>query len=165
VTVVQYFTTLRSPVGELIVAGDGEAVTGVGFAARGARRGFVVTDDWVEDAAPLAAVTDQLSAYFAGERRDFDLLLRPSGTAFQRRVWDAVVAVPYGRTTTYGELAAGLGRPRSARAVGAANGANPLAIVIPCHRIVGADRGLAGYGGGLAAKRFLLALECGSNSA
>jgi methylated-DNA-[protein]-cysteine S-methyltransferase len=164
-TGTRYFTTVPSPVGELIVAGDGEAVTGVGFAARGARRGFVVEDGWVEAAAPLADVTGQLAAYFAGGLREFDLDLRPAGTAFQRRVWEAVAAIPYGATTTYGELAALLGRPSAARAVGAANGANPLAIVIPCHRVLGADRSLTGYGGGLDAKRFLLGLEGGAGVA
>lgn len=161
-----YWTVVASPVGDLVVTGDGEALTGVGFLARvgtpgapGPRGDFGWASRWVEAQPPLAPATEQLAAYFAGERRRFDLALRPPGTAFRRRVWAAVAAIPYGATTTYGALAAGLGVAGGARAVGAANGANPLAIVVPCHRVVGADRGLTGYGGGMDAKRFLLALE------
>ena len=161
-----YWTVVASPVGDLVVSGDGEAVTGVGFLARvgtprapGPRAEFGWAPRWVEAQAPLAPAAEQLAAYFAGERRRFDLALRPPGTPFRRRVWAAVAAIPYGSTTTYGALASELGLSRGARAVGAANGANPLAIVVPCHRVVGADRSLIGYGGGLDAKRFLLALE------
>ena len=98
-------------------------------------------------------------AYFAGELERFELPLSPTGTDFQRRVWDAVAAIPYGATTTYSEIATAVGRPSACRAVGAANGRNPLAIVIPCHRVVGAAGALTGYGGGLARKRALLDLE------
>jgi methylated-DNA-[protein]-cysteine S-methyltransferase len=158
-----YWAVVDSPIGGLVVAGDGRAVTGVGFVDRQAGRGVAVEPGWVRDATPLAPAIDQLAAYFAGEQRRFDLVLRPAGTPFQRRVWAAVAAVPYGTTASYSDLAARLGRPGSARAVGAANGSNPLAIVIPCHRIVGSDGGLTGYGGGLDAKRFLLALERGTD--
>jgi O-6-methylguanine DNA methyltransferase len=113
----------------------------------------------VADDAPLRAALAQLAEYFAGARRSFDLRLDPRGTPFQRAVWDAVAAIPYGETRSYGEIARALGRPAAARAVGAANGANPLAPIIPCHRVVGADGGLTGYGGGLAMKRHLLDLE------
>ena len=111
------------------------------------------------DDALLREAEEQLSAYFAGELRRFDLPLSPRGTEFQRRVWDAVAAVPYGTTTTYSRLAAAIGRPRATRAVGAANGRNPLPIVVPCHRVIGASGALTGYGGGLDVKRALLALE------
>ena len=111
------------------------------------------------DATMLASAIEQLSAYFAGTRRSFDLPLDPRGTPFQRLVWDAVLAVPYGETRTYSQIARAIGRPNAVRAVGAANGANPLAPIIPCHRLVGADGGLRGYGGGLAMKRWLLELE------
>ena len=97
--------------------------------------------------------------YFAGDRREFDLPLAPAGTAFQRSVWSALEAVPWGKTISYGELARQVDRPRAARAVGAANGANPISIIIPCHRVIGADKRLTGYGGGLEAKGFLLGLE------
>lgn len=101
----------------------------------------------------------QLDAYFQGERTAFDLPLSPQGTAFQRAVWDGLLAIPYGRTITYGELARQLGRPQSVRAVGAAVGRNPLSILIPCHRVIGADGSLTGYAGGLDRKRALLELE------
>ncbi|HEX5504061.1 MAG TPA: methylated-DNA--[protein]-cysteine S-methyltransferase [Thermomicrobiales bacterium] len=114
---------------------------------------------FVADAAALRPALEQLAAYFAGARRAFDLALDPQGTPFQRAVWAAVAAIPYGETRTYGELARAIGRPAAARAVGAANGANPLPPIVPCHRLVGADGGLTGYGGGLPLKRALLALE------
>lgn len=115
---------------------------------------------WRHDPAVLGDAVLQVEQYLAGERRAFDLPLAPAvGTAFQRRVWAALEAIPYGTTTTYGTLAAALGLPRAVRAVGAANGRNPLSIVRPCHRVLGADGTLTGYGGGLPAKRALLALE------
>lgn len=113
----------------------------------------------VDDEAPNRAALEQLAAYFAGEWRTFELSLDLRGTPFQGRVWQAVAAVPYGATRTYGEIAASIGQPDAVRAVGAANGANPLPIVIPCHRVVGAGGKLTGYGGGLPMKRYLLDLE------
>jgi len=112
-----------------------------------------------EDEIALAPALTQLAAYFAGTLRAFDLPLDPHGTPFQRRVWDAVAAVPYGETRSYGEIARAIGQPLAVRAVGAANGANPLALLIPCHRVIGSDGKLHGYGGGLDTKRQLLALE------
>src|SRR5262245_43736605 len=148
------FTIVPSPVGDLVLAGDGHNLTRIGFATR-----TPIDPGWREDPAPFAAAVRQLSEYFAGERRAFDLPLAPDGTAFQRRVWAALAAIPYGRTTSYAAVAEAIGHPGSARAVGAANGANPLAIVVPCHRVIGADGTLAGYAGGLDAKRTLLTLE------
>ena len=107
----------------------------------------------------LLDAADQLRAYFAGELREFELPLAPRGTAFQRQVWAAVSAVPYGSTATYSEIAAAVGRPDACRAVGAANGRNPLPVIVPCHRIIGAAGALTGYGGGLDRKRSLLDLE------
>jgi methylated-DNA-[protein]-cysteine S-methyltransferase len=107
----------------------------------------------------LVAAADQLRAYFEGELRDFDLPLAPSGTEFQRRVWDAVSTVPFGATASYAEIAAAIGTPSACRAVGAANGRNPLPVIVPCHRVVGSTGALTGYGGGLERKRALLDLE------
>ena len=107
----------------------------------------------------LLEAADQLTAYFDGELREFDLPLAPRGTDFQRRVWDAVSAIPYGATASYSEIAAEVCTPAACRAVGAANGRNPLAIVVPCHRVIGAAGALTGYGGGLDRKRALLDLE------
>jgi methylated-DNA-[protein]-cysteine S-methyltransferase len=110
-------------------------------------------------AFPFPMVIDQLAAYFAGELTTFDVPLAAVGTPFQRSVWAALRRIPYGETRSYGQLAQALGRPEAVRAVGAANGANPLGIIVPCHRVVGADGSLTGYGGGLDRKRFLLELE------
>jgi len=109
--------------------------------------------------ALLRAVEDQLAAYFAGERRAFDVPLDPVGTEFQRAAWSALRRIPYGETRTYAEQAAAIGRPRAVRAIGAANGRNPIPIIVPCHRVIGSDGTLTGFAGGLEAKRFLLALE------
>jgi len=146
-----------------VVVGDGEALTGLWFLAK--HRWFDGIDDrWLHDPVPLAPVSEQLAAYFAGELRRFDLPLALDGTPFQRRVWQALTAIPYGTTTSYSALAEGLGRPAGARAVGAANGRNPISIVVPCHRLVGATGDLVGYGGGLDTKRRLLAHERGQRS-
>lgn len=115
--------------------------------------------DWQRDDAALATARGQLEAYFAGQRRTFDLPLAPEGTAFQLAVLKALAEIPYGQTRSYGEIARRLGRPTASRAVGAANGRNPLAIVLPCHRVIGSDGSLTGYAGGLDAKRWLLRHE------
>lgn len=144
-----------SPLGRLRLVSDGAALLAIEFHARGPAGDA--------GAAPplLRRAARQLGAYFAGRRRAFDLPLAPQGTPFQRAVWAALLEVPYGATASYGEIARRLGRPRAVRAVGAANGANPLPIVVPCHRIVGASGALTGYAGGLALKRRLLELEGG----
>jgi methylated-DNA-[protein]-cysteine S-methyltransferase len=111
------------------------------------------------DAVAIAPAQSQVEAYFAGDRRDFDLRLEPEGTAFQRAVWDGLLTIPFGQTIAYGELAQRVGRPGAFRAVGAANGANPIALIIPCHRVIGQDRSLTGYGGGIPIKAALLAHE------
>jgi methylated-DNA-[protein]-cysteine S-methyltransferase len=117
---------------------------------------------WVRDADAFADVAHQLDAYFAGELRDFDLQLAPAGTPFQQQVWSALRAIPYGETASYGEIASTVGQPGAARAVGGANNRNPIAIIVPCHRVIGAGGSLTGYGGGLERKRKLLALEAGT---
>ena len=111
------------------------------------------------DNAVLRETRTQLDAYFAGKRKDFELPLHPVGTAFQREVWMALREIPYGSTCSYGDIARGIGKPDAVRAVGAANGRNPIPIVVPCHRVIGADGSLTGFGGGLPTKQFLLQLE------
>jgi methylated-DNA-[protein]-cysteine S-methyltransferase len=147
-------TTFESPLGPIRLRARDGALCELSFTA-GARGG--------EPSDPvLAEARAQLEAYFAGERTAFDLPLAPAGTPFDRRVWELVSAIPHGRTATYGELAARLGAPGSARAVGAANGRNPIAIVIPCHRVIGARGALTGYAYGVDRKAALLALEGGA---
>ncbi len=148
------FTTYDSPVGPLLLSGDDDALDGLRFGpVTGARPG------WRREDSRFAGERDQLDEYFAGERTRFDFPLRLSGGPFELRVWELLRAIPYGTTATYGELAARLGSPERARAVGAANGRNPVAIVVPCHRVIGAGGRLVGYGGGLDNKRALLELE------
>lgn len=154
-----YFTRLVSPIGEILLTSNGQALTGLYLEEFSGGPAPVPSAGWVADAGPFAEARAQLRAYFAGERPSFSLALAPSGTAFQRAVWDALTAIPFGATCSYGELAARLGRPGAARAVGSANGCNPIAIVIPCHRVIGADGSLTGYGGGLPRKRWLLEHE------
>jgi methylated-DNA-[protein]-cysteine S-methyltransferase len=156
------YALLPSPLGELIVTGDGEQrVTGLDFAD--SCDATDVQTRFTRDDAAFEAVAKQLAAYFAGELITFDVPLAVSGTAFQQRVWTALQGIPFGSTTTYGTLAAQLGDPRATRAVGAANGRNPISIIIPCHRVVGADGRLTGYGGGMHRKRWLLAHERGES--
>jgi methylated-DNA-[protein]-cysteine S-methyltransferase len=152
---VGFADLIETPLGDLLLLGDGEALTGLRLP------GGLERDARSPRARPFAAAREQLSSYFAGELVEFELPLAPAGTAFQRRVWDELERIPYGRTSSYGELARRIGAPNAARAVGAANGSNPISIVIPCHRLVGAHGGLVGYAGGVDAKRFLLALEAG----
>lgn len=153
---------LETPIGPLEVVSDDGAILAVAFAeGNGLRRRRGAGREAGSEVRPpvLEACLRQLEAYFRGERRAFDLPLQLEGTPFQRRVWQALLRVPYGRTTTYGELAAALGNPRAGRAVGGANHRNPISIVVPCHRVVGGDGGLVGYGGGLWRKEWLLRHE------
>ncbi|MER5443305.1 methylated-DNA--[protein]-cysteine S-methyltransferase [Streptomyces sp. NPDC002790] len=154
-----YYTTLPSPLGELLLTADSSgALTSLSVPEQ--KGGRVVGEGWVHEPARFAAVERQLAAYFAGELKEFELELKPEGTEFRRRVWDALDDVPYGATTTYGEVAARIGASRAAvRAVGGAIGANPLLIVRPCHRVIGANGALTGYAGGLERKVELLTLE------
>jgi methylated-DNA-[protein]-cysteine S-methyltransferase len=147
-----YSTITDSPIGALLLTGDGVATTGVFMAPHDP----ALVAGTVRDDGTFREALDQLAAYFAGERTDFDLPLAPRGTGWQRRVWAALLTIPYGQTASYGELAATLGNPNASRAVGLANGRNPIAVVIPCHRVIGANGSLTGYGGGLDRKRWLL---------
>lgn len=153
------FTTLvPSPVGPLLLAACDEGLRAIEFHT--SKHPVVREPDWRPGDHPwLRRAAVQLEEYFAGTRRTFDLPLVPRGTPFQCRVWLALADIPYGHTESYGELARRLGQPRAVRAVGAANGRNPLPIVLPCHRVIGSDGQLTGFGGGLPTKRFLLELE------
>jgi methylated-DNA-[protein]-cysteine S-methyltransferase len=154
---VTYWHEIDSPVGTLLLAGTARALTRVHFQA--GPHPLRPAKDWRPAASPFVQVQAQLMEYFCGARRTFQLPLAPQGTAFQLRVWQALSTIPYGETLSYGELARRLGLVGGARAVGLANGANPLPIVVPCHRVIGADGTLTGFGGGLHIKRSLLALE------
>ncbi len=156
------YTRIATPVGPLLLVGlrddSGFALRGIYFdGERHAQR--AIPDGAIEDGSAFADVRAQLDAYFAGERTSFDLALAPNGTAFQRDVWRALAAIPYGTTTTYAAIAQTIGRPRAVRAVGTANARNPLSIVVPCHRVIGGDRSLTGYAGGLPNKEWLLTME------
>jgi methylated-DNA-[protein]-cysteine S-methyltransferase len=156
-----HYTTLDTPVGELLATADAAGrVTGLQFLD--GPHTPPPASEWVRDERALAQLRIQLEEYFAGERRDFELDLAPHGTPWQLDVWRALRAIPYGETASYGEIAATVGRPGAARAVGGANNRNPIAIVVPCHRVIGAAGTLVGYGGGLDRKRSLLALEAGA---
>jgi methylated-DNA-[protein]-cysteine S-methyltransferase len=152
------YDVIDGPLGELVLTGDGERLTGVRLGAEDDRGASAIAGRRRAPAA-FAAARGQLTEYLAGRRAAFDLALGLRGTPFQRAVWAAVMAIPYGATATYGELAARLGRPAAARAVGHANAANPVAIVVPCHRVLGARGALTGYAYGLERKAWLLALE------
>ena len=148
------YTTIDSPIGRLLLAGDGTTLRLLWFV----NGRHVATPDpsWVEAPRAFREVTAQLTAYFGGRLRAFEVPVDPGGTPFQSRVWRALQDIPYGQTESYGALARRLGDPKAVRAVGLANGANPISIIIPCHRVVGSDGSLVGYGGGLERKRWLL---------
>jgi len=150
-------TTVDSPLGELTLVAEDSRLTGLYFPHHWYRPGPATFGERVQTG--FGEAERQLAAYFAGDRQRFDLPIGLRGDEFQRRVWELIDAVPYGQTATYGELAAKLGNGTSAKDVGAAVGRNPLCVIVPCHRVVGADGSLTGYAGGLARKRFLLRLE------
>jgi methylated-DNA-[protein]-cysteine S-methyltransferase len=153
---IQY-SVMSSPVGGLLLVSEGGALTGIYMEQH--KRGRAVEETWSPDDGALRDARAQLEEYFAGGRKQFELRIALAGTPFQRKVWAALAAIPYGTTTTYQELARAIGTPKSARAVGAAVGRNPVSIVIPCHRVVGADGSLTGYAGGPERKRWLLEFE------
>ena len=156
-----YYCYLESPIGELLLAGDDDALTMIGFPKGAMRRD--PEGDWIYNEKPFAEAVRQLKEYFAGERHEFDLPLRLDGTEFQLLVLDELRRIPYGETTSYGAIAARIGRPKAVRAVGAANGRNPIPIVVPCHRVIGSGGDLTGFGGGLDTKEALLRLEAEHN--
>ena len=152
-----FYTYHDSPVGRLLLAGDDAGLHLISFPS--GRKTRAPEPDWVEDAEPLHDARAQLDAYFAGTLQEFSLDLAPVGTPFRLQVWHALREIPYGETWSYGDVAQRIGRPGAARAVGAANGCNPLPIMIPCHRVIGSTGDLTGFGGGLGVKAALLALE------
>jgi len=149
-----YYDFFDSPIGPLVVACDDDALGFLNLPRNG-KPGHIAPE-WQRSPSRLRETRAQLSAYFAGKLLTFDLPLAPRGTEFQRSVWDELTRIPYGETISYAELARRIDKPSAMRAVGAANGANPISIFIPCHRVIGADGTLTGYGGGLPAKRWLL---------
>jgi methylated-DNA-[protein]-cysteine S-methyltransferase len=153
------YRELESPLGAMLAVSDGEALCSLHFVD--GRQAPCPREDWRRDpgAAPFDRLAAELDEYWAGVRRRFDVPVRLAGTPFQRAVWAAIAAIPYGETISYGDLASRIGRPSAVRAAGAATGRNPVSIVVPCHRVVGAGRSLVGYGGGLERKRALLELE------
>lgn len=152
-----WYCVHRTPIGPLVLAASAAGVTDVRFSK--GPRAAVPDPAWELEPSRLVAVATQLDEYFAGTRRAFELVLAPRGTEFQLRVWRALASIPYGETVSYGELARRLAVPNGSRAVGLANGANPLPILLPCHRVIGSDGSLTGFGGGLETKRRLLELE------
>jgi methylated-DNA-[protein]-cysteine S-methyltransferase len=147
------YTYVDTPIGAILIAGDSESIVAIHFA------GAKPKPDWIRDDDAFPEACGQLRAYFAGEMQTFSLPLAPQGTEFQMSVWRALQQIPYGETTTYSTIANRIGRPAAIRAVGAANGANPIPIVIPCHRVIGSNGSMTGFGGGIDVKRKLLALE------
>jgi methylated-DNA-[protein]-cysteine S-methyltransferase len=153
------YTTIASPIGELLLVSDGNALRGLYM--QDGRKPRTIGAGWVPSSAPFADVKTQLEEYFAGRRTTFDIPLAAEGAPFERRVWRALEDIPYGETVSYGEIARRVDQPTAARAVGLANGRNPIAVIVPCHRVIGANGTLTGYGGGLERKRLLLELEHG----
>ena len=152
-----YYCYLETPIGDLLLAGDHDGLALIGFPEGAMRR--EPEADWIFNEKPFAEARAQLSDYFAGKRKAFDLDLKPTGTEFQLQVLDELQKIPYGETCSYSDIAQRIGRPKAVRAVGAANGRNPIPIVIPCHRVIGASGDLTGFGGGLPTKEALLRLE------
>ena len=151
------WSRIDSPVGPLLLVSDEAGLRAIDFL--NGRRNVEPEASWIEDRMALASVIEQLRAYFAGELEKFELQLAPEGTPFQRKVWDALCSIGYSETISYGELARRIGNAKASRAVGLANGSNPIPIIIPCHRVIGSNGKLTGYGGGLEIKEKLLALE------
>lgn len=152
-----YYDDIDSPVGRLRLIADADGLREMCFEVES--HPTVLQPEWVRASKPLEVAHRQLDEYFAGTRRAFELRLNPHGTPFQLMVWMALRQIPYGSTISYGELARRVGKPAASRAVGAANGRNPLSIIVPCHRVIGANGKLTGFGGGLPIKQFLLELE------
>ncbi len=151
------YSEIDSPIGRLLLYGTSRGLSGI-FMTR--HRHFDGKQkDWKRDDARWSGVAKQLREYFDGKRRDFDIPLDVEGTEFQMKVWDALCKIPFGRTASYADIARKIGNPKAMRAVGLANGRNPVSIVVPCHRVIGADGSLTGYGGGLDRKKVLLDLE------
>jgi methylated-DNA-[protein]-cysteine S-methyltransferase len=160
---MKVFCYVESPIGRLMLTTDGTALTGLYMNLYRNKPSKLpgLGDDWIQNATidPLPAAARQLKEYFAGKRRDFDLPLSMEGTEFQQSVWRELTKIPFGETRSYGQLAKRLNNPNGSRAVGLANGRNPIAIIVPCHRVIGADGSLTGFGGGIERKEWLLTHE------
>ena len=152
-----YYDDMESPIGLLRLVADDQGLREVRFAEP--RHPRETPSTWVRAAEPLALAREQLQEYFAGERQHFDLPLHPLGTPFQLSVWRELARIPYGTTASYSDIARRIDNPAAVRAVGSANGQNPIPIIVPCHRVIGSNGSLTGFGGGLPTKQFLLALE------
>lgn len=152
-----YYDVFSAFCGDILLASRGEALVLLDY--QQGRKARTIGSDWRRDAALFRPVRAEVEAYLNGELREFSIEVAPEGTDFQRQVWRALRDIPYGQTASYAEIAARIGRPKSMRAVGAANGANPISLIIPCHRVIGSNGSLTGYAGGLAVKQRLLALE------
>ena len=153
-----FYTFVASPLGQLLLAGDDKQLQVLGFPV-GSQARAAADRDWERYDEPFATAKRQLEEYFAGKRREFELDLAPAGTPFQLSVLNELLKIPYGETISYRDIANAIGNPKAVRAVGGANGRNPIPIIIPCHRVIGSDGSLTGFGGGLPSKRFLLDLE------
>ena len=153
---LQYYV-MKSPVGKLLLAGNREGLRLISF--QDGAHPMNPDPGWTYDEKPFREVINQLRTYFSGKRKTFSVKLTPEGTPFQRRVWQALNTIPHGKTVSYGDIAKAIGKPKASRAVGAANGKNPLSIIVPCHRVIGGTGNLVGYGGGLDIKKTLLSLE------
>jgi methylated-DNA-[protein]-cysteine S-methyltransferase len=153
---MNYFTVCESPVQTLRLVSDGRSLIGLYMMSE--KHLLTPQSDWIEDdsATPFPEIRQQLTAYFAGNLTEFELPVKMQGTLFQQRVWDVLKTIPYGTTMSYGELAQQIDRPHASRAVGLANGRNPVSIIVPCHRVIGANGKLTGYGGGIERKQWLL---------
>lgn len=151
---VVFYHLLPSPLGNLLLVSDGDALTGLYMTDH--KNGPMPESGWQRSEAMFNIICEQLKTYFAGERQAFDVPLDPQGTDFQKKVWQELTRIPFGETISYGALARRIGRPTASRAVGHANGQNPISILIPCHRVIGATGTLTGYGGGIDRKRWLL---------
>jgi methylated-DNA-[protein]-cysteine S-methyltransferase len=153
------YTIIDSPIGELLLVGDDTALHRCDMCS--GRRPVPIDPRWQRRDDAFVNASEQLREYFDGTRRTFELILSLRGNRFELRVWEQLVRIPYGETVSYGQIAQRIGEPSAARAVGLANGRNPVAVMVPCHRVIGSDGALTGYGGGLERKRFLLDLEAG----
>lgn len=151
------YCIVRSPVGRILLAGNARALTHLSF--QDGRHPTEPDPGWIYAEKPFQRPIRQLEEYFSGKRKTFTITLAPQGTPFQQRVWQALRAIPYGQTQSYGQIAKAVGKPSASRAVGAANGQNPISIIVPCHRVIGSNGKLVGYGGGLSIKETLLAHE------
>jgi methylated-DNA-[protein]-cysteine S-methyltransferase len=152
-----YYWVMKSPVGRLLLVGNGLSLIQLSFLD--GRHPVKMDPNWTYSKVSLQKPIQQLQEYFSGKRKSFNIKLSPSGTPFQQQVWSALRSIPYGKTVSYGEIAQAIGKPQASRAVGAANGKNPISIIVPCHRVIGSSGKLVGYGGGLPNKATLLTLE------